>query len=443
MSEPLDFGLCAAAALVAKGEISPSELTAAAIARVEADPGARDCFIRFDRETAMAQARRLDDRSEALPLRGIPLAHKDLFAVPGEPVSFAAHERFHLKGSSTADALAALEAAGAVNLGGLHLSEFAMGPAGWAEHYGFLPNPRDPQLVTGGSSSGSAAAVARKLVFGALGTDTGGSIRIPAAFCGIVGLKPSLGLVPTRGCFEVAESLDVIGPMTRDVEDCAAMLDALAPGAGYEAALSERPALRFGVLTAESLPAPPDAAVASAFDNAVDTLRKAGCDIGEIRIPNLVELGALSGVVFLTEAAAVHATRLKTARELIGPQVAERLLQGLAFPGAFYLRAKRARDGHLAELRRNVFSQFDVLLLPTCPSPPPAQAVYEAMPDVGAILDFNGRLGAYTPAFSYLGVPALSLPFGGGFGLQMVADFRQEATLLQAARTAEIARDGA
>jgi aspartyl-tRNA(Asn)/glutamyl-tRNA(Gln) amidotransferase subunit A len=454
MDEVLDLDLCAAADLVARREVSASELAAAAIARTESDPEARKCFIRFEPEQALAQAVRFDGRANGAakhPLGGVPLAHKDLFALPGRRVSFAAHEAFHLQGETTAQSLVALDQAGAVNLGGLHLSEFAMGPAGWTPHYGFLANPRNPAQVTGGSSSGSAAAVARGLAYASLGTDTGGSIRIPSAFCEVVGLKPSTGLVPTQGCFSVSESLDVVGPIARSATDCARMLDALTgtnPAQGYEQALTAEPSLRFGFLSPASLPVAPDASVAAAYQAAITHLTGAGFALREVELANLADLGALCGVVFLTEAAAAHGERLTAARELIGAQVAERLLQGLAYPGALYLLARRARERHLAELRHTLFAAVDVLLLPTSPCLPPRRTDYEVMADTGTILEFNGRVGAYTGAFSYLGLPALSLPFHNGaasqrgFGLQMVADHGRDAVLLQAARATEVARDG-
>ncbi|WP_449256124.1 amidase [Bosea sp. (in: a-proteobacteria)] len=444
MGDVLNLDLCAAAGRVASGTISPSELVSASLARIEAAPAARACFLRLDRDEAVARADRLDRAGERKGrLHGVPLAHKDIFSLPAKKTTFSAHADFHLEGRETASALAALDSAGAVNIGALHLSEFAMGPAGWSEHYGFLENPRDPSLVTGGSSSGSAAAVARRLVFGALGTDTGGSIRIPAAFCGVVGLKPTWGLVPSFGCFPVSNSLDTIGPLARTVRDCARLLDALVPdrpGGRYERGLGEKRPIRFGVLDPAGLPAAPDTEVADSFERIVAAMGRAGLEVRSVRMDDLAELSALSAVIFLTEAGAEHAARLHSAREKIGPQVAERLLQGLAYPGSLYLLARKARETHLETLRRSVFSQVDVILLPTSPSLPPRRDEYDKWRDTGAILDFNARLGAYTPAFSFLGVPALSLPAAEGapgFGLQMVADIHRDDILLQAARTLE------
>lgn len=442
MSDVLDLDLCSASELVSSGQILPSELVAHAIQRIERDAAARACFIRFDKHEALARSRDLDDQREQKgSLHGLPLAHKDLFALPGRKASFSTHADFHLEGDATASALAALDSAGAINLGGLHLSEFAMGPAGWSEHYGFLENPRDAELVTGGSSSGSAAAVARKLVFGALGTDTGGSIRIPAAYCGVVGMKPSVGLVLSFGCFPVSSTLDTIGPLTRSVRDCARILDALVGGKReFEKKLDEKRAIRFGVLRPASLPTAPDDEIGESFEWVASEMGKAGLSVSQVEIGNLAELATLSAVVFLTEAGAEHAARLHAHREKIGPQVAERLLQGLTYPGSLYLLARKAREAHLFDLNRTVFSQVDVMVMPTSPCLPPRRDMYTSLSSTGAILDFNARLGAYTPAFSYLGVPALSLPIPSaapGFGLQMIADLHQDGLLLKAAALIE------
>lgn len=444
MADVLDVDLCAVSELVSSGQILPSELVAASIERIESSPAARACFIRFDKEEAVSRSRLLDGaRDRTGTLYGVPLAHKDLFSIRSKKASFATHSHFHLEGSNTAAALAALDSAGSVNMGCLHLSEFAMGPAGWSEHYGFLENPRDPDRVTGGSSSGSAAAVARGLVYGALGTDTGGSIRIPAAFCGVVGMKPSVGLVPSHGCFPVSGSLDTIGPLARTVRDCARILDAIVPERSqlsFERRIGEERAIRFGVLDSKSLTVSADGEVADTFESVMAAAGRVGVDLRSVQIENLADLSALSAVVFLTEAGAEHAARLRSDREKIGPQVRDRLLQGLTYPGSLYLLARKAREEHLAKLRQAVFSEVDVILMPTSPSLPPRRDEYERLSGIGAILEFNARLGAYTPAFSYLGVPALSLPLpigGPGFGLQMIADFNRDDILLKAAYALE------
>lgn len=247
----LDASLWNAHLALRQGRVTPLELTAAALDRIAADENARACLVRFMPERALEKAGKL--RAILTPLTGIPMAYKDIFAVAGETSTFCAHPELHRKGRRDADAIKALDDAGAVTLGGLHLAEFAMGAAGWNEPHGFLPNPLDESRVSGGSSSGSAASVARCFVFAALGTDTGGSIRIPASFCGVTGYKPSNGLVSLRGVFPVSPSLDTVGPIARNVRDCALVLDVLTGRGGvdgYAAGLDDpgcrKP--RFGVI---------------------------------------------------------------------------------------------------------------------------------------------------------------------------------------------------
>ena len=226
----LDGSLADAAELVRRGEVGAAELAVAALARIEAS--GNGAFLRLRAEEALAEARAIDalDREarQALPLCGVPWARKDLFSVPGETATFGAHERFHRRGTDLAPAIASLRTAGGVDFGALHMSEFAMGPSGWSSANGAIENPLDASRISGGSSSGSAACVGGKLVFGSLGTDTGGSNRIPAAFCGVVAMKPSGGRISTTGALPVSGTLDTVGPFARSAEDCALLFAALA-----------------------------------------------------------------------------------------------------------------------------------------------------------------------------------------------------------------------
>ena len=195
--------VAAVAQRLAAGATTATAVIDACLARIDANPAVAACFLNLDRAGARAAAQALD----ALPrarwpqsgLAGLPIAHKDLFAQRDRLATFGADPAWHRRGTATASALARLADAGAIDLGGLHLSEFAMGPAGFSATFGFVDNPADATRVSGGSSSGSAAAVAHGVIAAALGTDTGGSIRIPAAFCGVVGMKPTNGLVPVDG----------------------------------------------------------------------------------------------------------------------------------------------------------------------------------------------------------------------------------------------------
>ena len=435
MSDILDLTLCEAAAEVARGAVIAHEITELALARIAADPAAAACFNRLDADGARAAIASLPSTHTSAPFAGLALAHKDIFALHGATVTLGAHPAFHLRTQATAPAVARLAQAGAINLGGLHLSEFAMGPAGFSSQYGLLENPLDPARVTGGSSSGSAAAVARGLAYGALGTDTGGSIRIPAAFCGVVGLKPSSALVPVTGVFPVSEAMDTVGPLARSVADCARLLDVLTQSTRYERAARDGTPVRFGFVRPDNLPATPDDVIADGFADARVALARAGHTVRDVAVDNLAELAALGGMVFLSEAGETHGTRLREQLDLIGPQVSERLLAGLTIPASLYLRALRSRASHRARLAATL-ADVEVLVMPTAPALPPLRAIYDGK-DTGEILALNGRLGAYTGAFSYLGVPAMSVPAPARsgslpIGLQVIANHGEDDIVLRA-----------
>jgi aspartyl-tRNA(Asn)/glutamyl-tRNA(Gln) amidotransferase subunit A len=412
------------------------------LARIEREPRVAACFVALDRAGARAAAAALDATPRAAwapsGIAGVPIAHKDLFAAHGRVATFCADPALHHGATTTATALARLAAAGAVDLGGLHMAEFAMGAAGYSETYGFIDNPAAAERVSGGSSSGSAAAVAHGVVRAALGTDTGGSIRIPAAFCGVVGFKPTNGLVPADGVQPVSTTLDCVGPVAADVAGVARVLDVLtsptpipAPGR-YERALANGArGLRIGVLTTASLPGPPDADVATAWARAATLLRDAGVPVVDVGVPDLSALNALAGIVFLSEAAAEHAAQLRRDAQRFGPQVRERLLQGLLLPAAAYVGAMRVRSALRARWQREVFAACDVLLLPVSPMAAPLRSSY-AGKDNGEVLALNARVGSYTPAFNYLGVPVLAVPCGDTIGMQLVAAPHRDADVLRA-----------
>lgn len=449
----LDGSLREAVAAVAAGQITAGELTLAARARIESSPAMESCFLRKDFKTIPASTAGLGsgDGSPKVSgaaatglLAGIPVAHKDIFSWPGRASTFAAHPDFHRTGDEMARALALLDAAGAVNFGALHLSEFAMGPAGWSEHAGFIDNPVSPGFVTGGSSSGSAALVAHRAVFAALGTDTGGSIRIPAAFCGVVGLKPSHDLVSLHGVHPVSPSLDTVGPIARTVDDCARLLDVLTQAPGHaqsgpfeDAACTEPGRLRIGWVSPNSLPAVPDPQMLALYEKTVGELRRIGVDMHEVQLPDWTTLNTLAGLVFTSEAAAVHLRALQQGPERIGPQVRKRLEHGLTHTASLYISALNERQTRRAALQQALFGQVDVLAAPVSPCLAPERRWYAGR-DTDSILAFNARVGAYTAIFNYLGMPALSMPVaraddGRFFALQLAAETGCDAGLLQAA----------
>jgi aspartyl-tRNA(Asn)/glutamyl-tRNA(Gln) amidotransferase subunit A len=436
----LDGSLNNAVKLIQTRRVAPYELVDASIARVETDPIARKYFNRFEPEEASKRAAKLTssaNRGET-NLAGVPLAHKDLFADRGHIITFGANPAFHRHSCGTADVLRSLRSAGAINLGGLHMSEFAMGGSGWSSFFGFINHPFDSSRVSGGSSSGSAAAVARKVIFGSLGTDTGGSLRVPSSFCGVVALKPTNGRISTRGVFPVSRALDTVGPIARSVADCATLFSVLADAQrrkvdkGSQSNINK---LRLGFLDVNSLPSAPDSNVSEAYRWLKKQLGNSKLITKEVKSSLFGELNAMTGIVFLSEAGAVHANRLRSTEVQIGPQVAHRLLQGLSFPASIYLRALSVKKSLYAFFHNEIFSNADILLLPTTPCSAPLINDYDAMSTDDAI-KFNGRFGAYTAAFNYLGLPALSMPMhrkGLPVGIQVVGDVGCDELVLKAA----------
>src|SRR5689334_15981043 len=241
----MDFTAVALAEAVRTKRVSPVELVRECLARIErANPRLR-AFITVDGDRALAAARVLEAEAVAGrvrgPLHGVPVAHKDLCVVPGLPTSCGTRTRDYYRSATPCTAASRLEAAGAVLLGKLNMTELAMGPFGDNAHHGDVDNPRKPGHASGGSSSGSGAAVAAELVAGAIGTDTGGSIRLPAACCGVVGLKPTYGRVSRAGVMPLSWTMDHIGPLARTVRDAALMLGVIAGVDPLDATTSRQP----------------------------------------------------------------------------------------------------------------------------------------------------------------------------------------------------------
>jgi len=322
---------------------------------------------------------------------GKTLAVKDLFDTEGLTTTYGSSIFADHVPAETAEAVRLLEAAGYANVGKTNLHEFAYGVTSMNPHFGWVPNPVAPGRIAGGSSGGSAAALAAGLAEAALGTDSGGSIRIPAAFCGIVGFKPTFGLVPLDGCWPLAPSYDHAGPMARSVEECVAMLEALAPAF-------------------EPAPAPElaDIRVAVAWlDDAQDGVRQR-VEAAAALFPNRQAIDFPHGhghlQVFMREIAEVHATLFEEQPEAYGQDVARKVRECLALTDAEFREGERAR----ADLRDEAAERlegFDLLLTPTQGSVAPT---YE---DAG---DDSLRLGItrFTNPFNGLGWPALALPCG-------------------------------
>jgi aspartyl-tRNA(Asn)/glutamyl-tRNA(Gln) amidotransferase subunit A len=301
--EILALTLTEAADAVARGEVTSVQLTRAAIARTAKLGRALNCIAALDADEALLAAEKADRDSKrgksAGPLNGVPLAHKDLFYRRGKVVACGSKIRKDFVAETTATVLERLSAAGAVNLGALHMAEFAFSPTGYNEHYGHARNPWNTAHVPGGSSSGSGAAVAARIVFGSLGTDTGGSLRHPAAMCGLTGLKPTLTRVSRAGVMPLSHSLDCVGPLARTARDCARLLEIVAgadaadptaadvPVPRYEAALDGNArGLRIGVPNAYYYDAV-DSEIRMHLDDSLSALRGLGAEVVKVDVLHL------------------------------------------------------------------------------------------------------------------------------------------------------------
>lgn len=442
-----------AASAIARGVVSSVDLTSACLERANRLNPALNCFIRIDAESALAEARRADAAQASGQtlgaLHGVPLAIKDMFYDPAHETSCGSKLREGFHGSSTATVLTRLRAAGAVQLGVLNMTEFALGPTGHNQHFGACRNPWNPDYIAGGSSSGSGAAAAARIAFGTLGSDTGGSVRLPAAINGVLGLKATYGLVPRTGAMPLSWSTDHVGPLARTAADLARLLGVLAghdpddpasstrPVPDYEATLSAGvKGLRIGV-PANYYFEEVDAEVGRALALALATLEAAGARLVDVAVPAPEHLTELSRTLVYAEATALHGYWQRTRPQDYSPQVRARAATGVAIPASAYLEAQLLRPMLLRRFVGEVFGRCDVLATPTLPMPVPTLAET----DVGASASMwqtIARLVRCTAPFNYLGVPALSVPVGftaSGLpvGLQLVGRPFAESTLLRTA----------
>jgi aspartyl-tRNA(Asn)/glutamyl-tRNA(Gln) amidotransferase subunit A len=419
--------------------------------RIERLDGRIRAFITVDAEGALATARALEaelvaGRSRG-PLHGVPLAHKDLCHVPGLPTSCGTLTREYFTSPFECTAVARLREAGAVMLGKLNMAELAMGPFGDNAHHGDVQNPRREGHCAGGSSSGSAAAVAAGFALAALGSDTGGSIRLPAACCGVVGLKPTYGRVSRAGAMPLSWSLDHMGPLTRTVADAATVLGIIA---GYDPrdATSSRRGVPYYERTLETPIAGLRVGVAENyyFDGITDEMAGAvhaalraieglGAVVTQVRLPDPQPLVDVSNVISRSESATIHSRVLRDRPHELQAAVRARLDTGFHISAHDYLQALRLRGRFTRAFVREVFGEVDLLVLPVIPEPAPAlEAVKAGTAD--EIVARMGRFSRLTRPFNGLGLPALALPCGAlsdgrPLALQIVGRPFDEATVLR------------
>jgi len=459
-TDPTAATLTDLARAIRAGKLSPVALTRAYLDRIARLDGTLRAYITVDRDGALAAAAALERETAAGawrgPLHGVPLAHKDLCLIPGLPTSCGTSTSDYFVGAPPCTAVARLVSAGALTLGKLNMTELALGPFGDNAHHGDVQNPWRIGYVSGGSSSGSGAAVAAGLAAGALGTDTGGSIRLPAACCGLVGLKPTYGRVSRAGVMPLSWSYDHIGPLTCTVRDAALLLGVIAGHDPLDATSSRRAVpdylaaldggvkgLRIGVaggFYADGV----DAEVSRAVADAVATLGGLGAGVDTVPVPDPRPMvAACSNVMVRAEAAVIHARILKERPGDLQPAVRDRMAPGLTVTAVEYLQGQRLRAQFTREFIDDVFARIDVLATPTIPEPAPALAAAKA----GSTADVIARMGRFsrlTRPFNALGLPALSLPCGASadgrpIALQLVGRPFDEATLLRVGQAYESA----
>ena len=413
------------------GTLDPVHLTRATLAGIARAEPHLNAFVAVHREAALAAAAavRHAGADAAGPLGGVPVAIKDNFDEAGVPSAAGCRAYRDRVPTSDAAAVARLRRAGAVIVGRTNMHELADGTTSENAHHGPVHNPWRLGHHPGGSSGGSAAAVAAGLVPAALGTDTGGSVRIPAALCGVVGFKPSRGLVSTLGVLPLSTTLDHVGPIARSVPDAAAVLEVIAERAeGYVGACAEwAGTLRVGVLEAFGMDA--DVEVAEAFEAVLPVLEDAGFQLRPLALPALAEAGRALARIYRPEAAATHAARLRDRPDDFGPDVRLDLEGGLRVDPAKHAAGLAARDA-LAAAVAAAMADLDLLVCPTTPHP--ARPI--GAPGAGDYL-------VYTCPFNLTGQPALSLPVGlvDGLpvGLQLVGRLSEDARVLAAAAAVE------
>jgi aspartyl-tRNA(Asn)/glutamyl-tRNA(Gln) amidotransferase subunit A len=446
-----DLSLVDAAAAVARREATSAALLEACLARLDAVNPKINATIWLDRERARAAAARADaavqSGAKLGPLHGVPLAHKDMYYQAGLPCSCGSAIRRDFVPDYTCTVIERLSVAGAYSFAGLNMAEFAQNPTGHNRAFGDCHNPWNLPYITGGSSSGSGAAVAAGATYASLGSDTGGSIRLPASACGVTGLKPTQTRVSRYGVMPLSFSADNVGPLARSARDCARILSIIAgndpkdptsatePVPDYEAALTGD--VR-GLRIAAGLTDGCDAAVRAAFEAALQVLAGRGAIIIPLQLPLMDAIAAYGGIVSRTEAASIHARWMRDRPQDYAVHLSARLYAGYAIPGAYYVEALAQRGPILRQFAREVFTQADLVATPTIPMNLPTLAGTDIDHGPPGTEQKFMAVSNNTRPFNYLGLPTISLPCGFDpnglpIGLQLAGRPFAEARVLATA----------
>ena len=446
--------------LIGKKELSPVEVVEAHLARIDALEPVLNSFITLLPEQAMGAARRAEKEIQAGkyrgPLHGVPLGLKDLYYVKGVRNTSGSRIFDDFYPGFDCTIATRFKEAGTILMGKLNLHQFAYGPTGENPDYGHMHNPWNPELIAGGSSGGSGSAAASGQCTLTMGSDTGGSIRIPSALCGLVGLKPTYGRLSRHGLTALSWCLDHPGPMARTVEDCALAMNAVAGYDPEDPASSKLPVpdytrdltgdvkgLRVGV-PKEYFEVSLDPQVERAVRRAIDVLADLGATVTEVSWPMFHLSAPISTAILMAEAAACHGQLVRTRGAQLAPPVRLRLEAGLFISAADYLQAQRARSLFCRQ-SRDLLREVDVLAGPT--EPVTAHKIGDSKVQVGdSVMGSIPALTQYTRAFNLTGFPAITVPCGFSedglpIGLQLAGRPFEEETVLRAAHAYEQATD--
>ena len=449
-----------AASLIESGQLSPVELVEAHLERIEQTDERLNSFVTLLADEARSAAA---DAESAIqgggylgPLHGIPIGLKDLYYTKGIRTTVGSKIMGDFIPDYDAAVTERFRDAGAILLGKLQMHEFALGATSENPHHGPARNPWDTTRITGGSSGGSGSAVSSGQCMAALGSDTGGSVRIPSSACGIVGLKPTFGRISRRGVFPLSNSLDTVGPMTRTVTDNAIVMNVIAGYDERDQSCANRPDEDFTRLLGQDISGlrigvPQDYfydmiddEVQAAVQQAARTLEGLGAQVEECSIPALNDSISISGAILLTEAAEIHLDNLRERPDDFGSDVRGRLEEGAMTPAVSYIAAQRART----EFNRAIaeaMKTYDILLAPT--NAVPAPRIGENVVEVGGVTEAKlALMPRLTRPHNICGIPTVSVPCGFSsdglpIGVQLAARPFEDALALQVAYAYEQATD--
>ena len=428
MTDLADLSLVQAAEAVRSGAATSRALLDACWANLDKANPALNATIWLDRERAEADAKAADqavaDKQPLGKLHGVPMAHKDMYYQAGRLSTAGSALRRNWRPAITGTAIARMAAEGAYVFGGLNMAEFAQNPTGHNKTFGDCHNPWNLPYITGGSSSGSGAAVAARMTYAALGSDTGGSIRLPAAACGVTGIKPTQSRVSRYGAMPLSFTHDNVGPLCRSARDCARILSIIAgldpmdptsaaePVPDYEAGLTgDLSGLRIGVPQTYFLDGA-DAPVLAAMEQALAVLKGRGAIVTRMTLPLMDAVAAYGGIVSRVEAATIHAQWMRDDPQAYGQHISGRMYPGYAIPAPYYVEALSRRGPVLRAFAAEVFAKVDILVTPTIPTCLPTLAATDIDHGPPGTEDTFMAVSVNTRPFNYLGLPAVSVNCG-------------------------------